>query len=395
MHRENGSDSSGSTRNSVRSICIVRGLSLLVICACLAGCGVSSYHRVRSDPGMFVRRTYVNQTYSLRFVVPLGWVAENAPWYAHGTLVTFQAQDNATSGKVVVFSFNPKRHLTKQEKRDKMIASLTRQLYPMRQVESRRLIMPWGEVLEAIYDQQVASRHFIYRVWLVTNKSLGYAIVCRTSGLLYVLMKDEINRLFGSFRLLEAESVGAEVKVASGLNKKDLRDSIASLKKRYVLAVSRVLDASTGDGDKQVIDGLSRDLAVWEQGITKAKQLLEMGGLEQCAALQNQLAKQLAAINRTALKEGYILHTIRCKGETLFAISKWFTGEARNWRKIRDFNDHLDLNALRIGDEVKIPLYLGLKTRDPMKCSGRVKPRLRRKHNRGKRKEEMEPVGPK
>ncbi|HUT04783.1 MAG TPA: LysM domain-containing protein [bacterium] len=395
MLRGNSSDSSGNTRDGLRSICIARGLSLLVICACLAGCGVSSYHRVRSDPGMFVRRTYVNQTYGFRFVVPLGWVAENAPWYAHGTLVTFQAKDNATSGKVVVFSFNPKRHLTKQEKRDKMIASLSRQLYPMHQVGSRRLIMPWGDVLEVIYDQQVESRHCICKVWLVTNRSLGYAIVCRTSGLLYVLVKDEINRLFSSFRLLEAESVGAEVKVASDLNRKDLRDSIASLKNRYVLAVRRVLDASTGDGDKQVIDGLSRDLEVWERDITKAKQLLARGGLEQCAALQNQLAKQLAAINRTALKEGYILHTIRCKGETLFAISKWFTGEARNWQGIRDFNDHLDPNALRIGDEVKIPLYLSLKTRDPMKCNEREKPRLRRKHKRDKRKEEMEPVGPK
>ena len=395
MLRGSGSDSSRSTRDGLRSICIVRGLSLLLVCACLSACGASSSHRVRSDPGMFVRRTYVNQTYSFRFVVPLGWIAGNAPWYAHGTLVTFQAKDNATFGKVVVFSFNPKRHLTKQEKRDKMIASLTRQLYPMHQVGSRRLIMPWGEVLELIYDQQVESRHFICRIWLVTNNSLGYAIVCRTSSLLYVLVKDEINRLFGSFRLLGAESVGAEVKVASGLRRKDLQDSIASLKKRYVLAVRRVLDASTGDGDKQVIEGLSLDLEVWERGITKAKQLLERGRLEQCAALQNQLAKQLAAINRTALKEGYILHKIRCKGETLFAISKWFTGESRNWRKIRDFNDHLDPNALRIGDGVKIPLYLGLKTREPMKCRGRVKPRPRRRQERAKRKEEMEPVGPK
>jgi len=395
MFREDGSDSSGNICDGLKALCVVRGLSLLVLCALLIGCGVSSYHRVRSDPGMFVRRTYVNQTYGFRFVVPMGWAAQNAPWYAHGTLVTFQAKDNATSGKIVVFSFNPKRHLTKQEKRDKMIASLTRQVYPMHRVGSRRLIMPWGEVLELVYDQQVESRHFICRIWLVTNKSLGYAIVCRTSSVLYVLMKDEINRLFGSFRLFAAGTGGAEVKVAGGLSKKDLRDSIASLKKRYALAVRRVLDASTGDGDKQAIEGLSRDLAVWERGITKAKQLLERGELEKCAALQNQLAKQLTAISRAALKEGYILHTIRCKGETLFAISKWFTGDPRNWRKIRDFNDHLDPNALRIGTRVKIPLYLKLKTRDPMKCGGRVKPRPKRKHKSSKRREEMEPVGPK
>jgi len=312
-----------------------------------------------------------------------------------GTLVTFRGKDNATFGKVVVFSFNPKRNLSNSEKYEKMIASVTRQVYPMRQIERRKLKMPWGKALEVIYHQQVESDRFIYRISLITTRSSGFAIVCRTSDLLYELVKDEIDGVFQSFRLLSSMAARAEITMASDLRKQDLRASISLLEKQYVSAARRVSEASTGAAKRSVIDGLRSDLTAWERGITRAKQLLEKDRLKECSSLTDRLAGELVDIARAALRGGYILHKIRCNGETLFAISRWYTGNPNNWRKIRDFNKDLDPNTLMIGDEILIPLYLGLKTREPMKCPGRPSRRGKPEKRKKKRTEEMEPVGPK
>jgi len=325
----------------------------------------------------------------------LGWEATLAPWYMRGTLVTFQGRDNATFGKVAVFDFNPKRNLSDSEKYDKMMASITRQVYPMHQIQRRKLIMPWGEALEVICHQQVEADGFIFRIWLLTAKSYGFAIVCRTSDLLYELVNDEIGGVFTSFRLLGAGAAQAEIGIASDLRRQDLRASIASLEKQYVTAARRVSEASTGDAEKSAIDGLRFDLDALEKDIARSKQLLENGKFEECAGVMDGLAAKLADIATQATKQGYILHRIRCEGETLFAISRWFTGDPNNWRKISDFNKDLDPNTLKIGDEIRIPLYLGLTTREPMECPGSTKRRGEPKKREKKRIEEMEPVGPK
>ncbi len=394
--RQTSADGSSTGFDGVaRSDFFARAVFLLFFCLWLVGCGASFPVRVRSDPGIFIHRTYVNEGYGFRFVVPLGWAATQAPWYMRGTLVTFRGKDNATFGKVAVFSFNPKRNLSNPEKYEKMIASVTRQVYPMRQIERRKLTMHWGEALEVGYHQQVESDRFIYRIWLITAGSSGFAIVCRTSDLLYELVKDEIHGVFKSFRLLSSGAAQAEIRKASDLRKQDLRASITSLEKQYVSAARRVFEASTGAAKRSVIDGLRSDLGAWERGITGAKQLLEKGKLKECASLTDRLAGELVDIASAALREGYILHNIRCNGETLFAISRWYTGNPNNWRKIRDFNKDLDPNTLKIGDEIRIPLYLGLKTREPMKCPGRPKRRGKPQERKKKRIEEMEPVGPK
>ena len=367
---------------------------LVFLCIWLAGCGGFLPRLVRVDRGTFIHRTYINESYGLRFVVPLGWEATLAPWYMRGTLVTFQGRDNATVGKVAVFDFNPKRNLSDAEKYDKMMASITRKVYPMHQIQRRKLIMPWGEALEVICHQQVETDGYTYRIWLVTAKSYGFAIVCRTSALLYELVNDEIGGVFTSFRLLGAGVAQAEIEIASDQRSQDLRASIALLDKQYATAASRVFEASTGDAEKSAIDGLRSDLDASEKDIARAKQLLEDGKLEECAGLTDGLAARLAETATQATEQGYIIHRIRCEGETLFAISRWYSGDPNNWRKIRDFNPELDQNTMKIGDEIRIPLYLGLTTREPMECPGSTKRRGEPKKREKKGGEGMEPVGP-
>ena len=388
-------DSSASVDCGVSLHSFCRVVALLLLCAWSVSCGSSFPGRIRSDPGVFIHRTYVNESYGFRFVVPLGWVATEAPWYMQGTLVTFQGKDNATFGKVTAFDFNPKRNLSSAEKYEKMSGSVTRHVYPMREVERRWLAMPWGKVLEVIYHQQVESDRYIYRVWLIPTRPGRLAIVCRTSDLLYELVKGEIDAMFKSFRLLGSGAAQAEIRKASDLRKRDLRESIESLEKLFVTVSRRVYAASTGDAPRSVIDELSSDLLVLERGISRARQLLESDKLSECAELTDRLAEKLVSIAKAALREGYILHVIRCQGETLFAISKWYIGDPNKWRKIRDFNGDLDPNSLCMGDQIRIPLYLGLKTREPMKCPGKSKPRGKPKTRKKEKKEEMEPVGPK
>ncbi|MBN2208595.1 MAG: LysM peptidoglycan-binding domain-containing protein [Candidatus Coatesbacteria bacterium] len=325
----------------------------------------------------------------------MGWEATDAPWYMRGTLVTFQGRDNATVGKVVVFDFNPKRDLSDAEKHDRMMASITRQVYPMHQIQRRKLVMPWGEALEVICHQQVEADGFIYRIWLVTAKSHGFAIVCRTSDLLYELVRDEIGGVFTSFRLVGADAVQAEIGKAREQRRQDLRTSMASLEKQFAAAARRVSEASTGDAKESAIDGLRSHLEALEKDIARAKQLLESSRLEECADLTDRLGGELADIATQAAEQGYIIHRIRCEGETLFAIAGWYSGDPNNWRRISDFNKDLDPSTLRIGDEIRIPLYLGLTTREPMECTGSTKRRGEPKKREKKKTEEMEPVGPK
>ena len=107
-----------------------------------------------------------------------------------------------------------------------------------------------------------------------------------------------------------------------------------------------------------------------------------------------EIAAKLADIATQATEQGYIIHRLSCEGETLFAISRWYSGDPNNWRKIKDFNEDLDPNTLRIGDEIRIPLYLGLTTREPMECPGSTKRRGEPKKREKKGSEGMEPVGP-
>jgi len=59
------------------------------------------------------------------------------------------------------------------------------------------------------------------------------------------------------------------------------------------------------------------------------------------------------------------VHTVRWPGESLSHIAQWYTGAARNWKGLVEFNPELDPNRIFIGDQIFIPEDL-LKTRKPM-----------------------------
>ncbi|MFZ0614767.1 MAG: LysM domain-containing protein [Desulfobacterales bacterium] len=58
-------------------------------------------------------------------------------------------------------------------------------------------------------------------------------------------------------------------------------------------------------------------------------------------------------------------HTVARTGETLAAISLWYTGAAENWKRLVEANDNLEPRRIKIGDRILIPEEL-LKTRQPM-----------------------------
>ena len=52
------------------------------------------------------------------------------------------------------------------------------------------------------------------------------------------------------------------------------------------------------------------------------------------------------------------LHTIRWRGETLYCISRWYTGTVNNWKIIAKANPGLDPKLLTIGLNINIPEYI-------------------------------------
>ncbi len=64
-------------------------------------------------------------------------------------------------------------------------------------------------------------------------------------------------------------------------------------------------------------------------------------------------------------KEVPFVHKVRWKGETLFQISKWYTGSPYNWKAIAAANPGLDPDRILIDDDIVIPKEL-LKNRKPL-----------------------------
>ncbi|MEN8692543.1 MAG: LysM domain-containing protein [Desulfobacterales bacterium] len=67
----------------------------------------------------------------------------------------------------------------------------------------------------------------------------------------------------------------------------------------------------------------------------------------------------------TAVEPAPYVHTVRRSGETLIAISRWYTGAADNWKRLVDVNNGLNPRRIRVGDEILIPEEL-MKTHQPM-----------------------------
>jgi nucleoid-associated protein YgaU len=67
----------------------------------------------------------------------------------------------------------------------------------------------------------------------------------------------------------------------------------------------------------------------------------------------------------TAVEPAPYVHTVRRSGETLIAISRWYTGAADNWKRLVDVNNGLNPRRIRVGDEILIPEEI-MKTHQPM-----------------------------
>ena len=65
------------------------------------------------------------------------------------------------------------------------------------------------------------------------------------------------------------------------------------------------------------------------------------------------------------VKPAPYVHTVRRSGETLVAISRWYTGSADNWKRLVDANNGLNPRRVRVGDKILIPGEL-MKTQEVM-----------------------------
>lgn len=59
------------------------------------------------------------------------------------------------------------------------------------------------------------------------------------------------------------------------------------------------------------------------------------------------------------------LHAVRWQGETLAYISKWYTGQFKNWKVLAKANPALNPNRIYKGNQIVIPKGV-LKTRKPL-----------------------------
>ena len=59
------------------------------------------------------------------------------------------------------------------------------------------------------------------------------------------------------------------------------------------------------------------------------------------------------------------VHTVRWKGESLSYISKWYTGDYSNWRRLARANPGIKPNLIHKGNEIVIPKDI-LKTQAPL-----------------------------
>jgi LysM repeat protein len=67
----------------------------------------------------------------------------------------------------------------------------------------------------------------------------------------------------------------------------------------------------------------------------------------------------------TAVEPAPYVHTVSRSGETLIAISNWYTGAADNWKRLVDVNNGINPRRIRVGDKIRIPEAL-MKTHQPM-----------------------------
>ena len=59
------------------------------------------------------------------------------------------------------------------------------------------------------------------------------------------------------------------------------------------------------------------------------------------------------------------LHTVRWRGENLYVIAKWYTGDGENWRVLARANPELEPDRIRVGETIRIPEKI-MQTKKPL-----------------------------
>lgn len=77
------------------------------------------------------------------------------------------------------------------------------------------------------------------------------------------------------------------------------------------------------------------------------------------------LTKPLPSEPETVAEPAPYVHTVSRSGETLVAISSWYTGSADNWKRLVEANSGLNPRRINVGDKILIPAAL-MKTHQPM-----------------------------
>jgi len=71
-----------------------------------------------------------------------------------------------------------------------------------------------------------------------------------------------------------------------------------------------------------------------------------------------RLTKPLPPEPETVAEPAPYVHTVSRSGETLVAISSWYTGSADNWKRLVEANNGLNPRRIKVGDEILIPAAL-------------------------------------
>lgn len=54
----------------------------------------------------------------------------------------------------------------------------------------------------------------------------------------------------------------------------------------------------------------------------------------------------------------FLIHTVSFPGENLSLIAKWYTGAAKNWELVAEYNPQINPNRIFKGDKIRIPIEL-------------------------------------
>lgn len=73
-------------------------------------------------------------------------------------------------------------------------------------------------------------------------------------------------------------------------------------------------------------------------------------------------ACDLVGLGNRLPRETFAIHEVKYPGETLGIIAQWYTGNDANWKTILSYNGHIKTRRMKIGDNVRIPEAMLVKT---------------------------------